>query len=89
MYGRNVDTFDRRQRVFRHIAPRIMAATEQTKLPHDAELVAKGDGLASGDSCAPSCYRVIESFASLARATHAGAISHDRSRRVANGGPSR
>src|SRR6266853_4212895 len=51
---------DRRQRVFRHIARRIMAATEQAKLPHDAELVAKADGLASGGSCAPSCYRLIE-----------------------------
>jgi hypothetical protein len=51
---------DRRQRVFRHIARRIVAATEQAELPHDAELVAKGDSLASGDSHAPSCYRVIE-----------------------------
>jgi hypothetical protein len=50
---------DRRQRVFRHIARRIMAATEQAKLPHNAELVAK-DGLASGNSCAPSYYRVIK-----------------------------
>jgi hypothetical protein len=51
---------DRRQRVFRHIARRIMAATEQAKLPHNAELVAKADGLASGNSCAP--YFIIASI---------------------------
>jgi hypothetical protein len=52
---------DRRQRVFRHIARRIMAAAEQTKLSYYSELIAEGDGLASGDSGAPSCYRLIES----------------------------
>src|SRR5947209_13319579 len=48
------------QRMFWYIARRIMAATEQAKLPHDAELVAKRDGFASGDSSAPSCDHGIE-----------------------------
>jgi hypothetical protein len=38
-----------------------MAAAEQTELSYYSELIAEGDGLASRDSGAPSCYRLIES----------------------------
>ena len=46
--------------MFRHVTRRIVAATEQAKLPHDAELVAQGDGLAPGGSRAPSRNRIAK-----------------------------
>ena len=53
---------DRCQCVFRHVARRIGGDGEEAKLSHDAELVGDRDGLAAGDTCAPSRYRVIEHY---------------------------
>ena len=54
--------FDRCQCVFRHVARRIAATAIETQLSHDAELIGDRDGLAGGDTCAPSGYRVIEHY---------------------------
>jgi hypothetical protein len=40
--------------MLRNVTRRIVAATEQAELAHDAELVAQSDGLAPGSSRAPS-----------------------------------
>src|SRR6516225_3128008 len=58
--GQERRLLDGRKSMFRHVNRWIVAATEQAKLPHDAELVAQGDGLAPGGSRAPSRNRIAK-----------------------------
>ena len=63
--GQEDRLLDRRQRVLRHVARRITATAIEAQLTHDAELVGDRDGLAAGDTGAPSCYRVIEHYCAV------------------------